>query len=112
MPTISASTALCSSSRLRPLSVLPTCQSEVCSIFTGEACLSDHGAGHGFREIAQNGGGSSSGLGSLLNGSAGGFRPGAAGGPALSDGRVAQAGNGNSTASDTGICGWLTNMVP
>ena len=29
-----------------------------------------------------------------------------------SSGRVAQAGNGNSTTSGTGISGWLTNIVP
>ncbi len=29
-----------------------------------------------------------------------------------SSGRVAQAGNGNSTTSGTGICGWWTNIVP
>src|SRR5215213_417365 len=33
------------------------------------------------------------------------------GGPA-SDLRVAQAGNGNSTQSGTGMSGWLTNIVP
>ena len=32
-------------------------------------------------------------------------------GPA-SDGRVAQAGNGNSTHSGTGMSGWVTNIVP
>ena len=37
---------------------------------------------------------------------------GAGGGVPHSACRVAQAGNGNSTASGTGISGWLTNMVP
>jgi hypothetical protein len=36
----------------------------------------------------------------------------AGGGPADSDGRVAQAGNGNSTADGTGISGCETNIAP
>ena len=36
----------------------------------------------------------------------------AAGGGPASDGRVAQAGKGNSATSGTGMSGWLMNIVP
>src|SRR6185437_8423141 len=55
----------------------------------------------------QNGGGSSA--GSRSNGSS---TVDPAGGPPRSVCRVAQAGNGNSTASGTGIPGWDTNIAP
>jgi hypothetical protein len=61
----------------------------------------------------QNGGGSSSAPGIVANGSAG--AAGAESWPAHSPfslGRVAQAGNGNSTASGTGMSGWAMNIVP
>src|SRR5215217_7812447 len=72
---------------------------------------------------AQNGASSSVGTaGSRANGSRGlagapfpdpfPFTAGAAIGPAVSDSRVAHAGNGNSTASGTGISGCDTNIVP
>src|SRR5690606_36384678 len=70
------------------------------------------GAGPG-----QNGASSSSAgaAGSRANGSHARFAcplVAAGGGPAVSESRVAHAGNGNSTASGTGISGCETNIVP
>jgi DNA-binding NarL/FixJ family response regulator len=62
---------------------------------------------------AQKGGGSSAAPGMVAKGSAG--RAGPSSWPAQSPfslGRVAQAGNGKSTASGTGMSGWAMNMVP
>ena len=58
--------------------------------------------------------GSTPGAPTTANGSAAWVieRSAAAGGRPASLGRVAQAGNGNSTHSGTGISGWLTNIVP
>ena len=86
---ISASTARCSSARLRPRSVLPTCQSPVWRNLTA-APRTDRARSPAARRS----------------------RPVApAAGPA-SLARVAQAGNGNSTTSGTGSSGWATSIVP
>ena len=97
-PTICPMTARCSSSRLRPLRVLPTCQSEVCRNFMSSVLGSD--AAGLRRAVGRRR------SGSRVNAEAVGRVAGAGGGVPHSDCRVAQAGNGNSTASGTGISGW------
>ena len=127
---------MCSSSRWRPLRVLPTCQSEVCRNFivgsfrrVGSAGM----VGRAWQALRTGRVVGSSAIGAVVAvevgqqrervsgcrrraaavaAVAGGRRGWRRSGSATSDRRVAQAGNGNSTASGTGISGWETNMVP